>query len=471
MTALFRKSVVHNYTGEGMDEMEFCEAESNVNDLVQEYRQYEDAEAAAQAAAPPSPASLELVQRALDASSQEQRDAVPLLGKAIEAWKKEKLADDELAGLYSLRAKAYQREGDAQKAEADLAAEAHDRVGDAIRARNAAADRALALYATANADAVAETRRVFAQKSKPVSNNPDDVPLLQELSRKDAELHLALSARLYAKDDDRTDADGALADGLPAFKTYVDDARTRVVADDAEDLGNDQRTKAKKNRALADAAVAGAVSVGLDRRTPTSRNGRARTLWYEFEADGAGQAGGTLAQGDAKVKRRRVGLSVSSRDAPAAQAMPVTTAGTQQTIMVPHAAVDALRPAHSSVPRRAPQPRQALATEPRALPRSTRRRDVARRADASGGGDDAARQALLAELAAARAEVAAASEGAKSAEAEREGLKSEMEAVQRRSEERAAAELARASRNRGILKAALSAVAVAAAAAGSADPR
>ena len=114
---------------------------------------------------------------------------------------------------------------------------------------------------------------------------------------------------------------------------------------------------------------------------------------------------------------------------------------------------------------RAPQPRQALATEPRALPRSTRRRDVARRADASGGGDDAARQALLAELAAARAEVAAASEGAKSAEAEREGLKSEMEAVQRRSEERAAAELARASRNRRILKAALSAVAVAAAAA------
>ena len=40
-----------------------------------------------------------------------------------------------------------------------------------------------------------------------------------------------------------------------------------------------------------------------------------------------------------------------------------------------------------------------------------------------------------------------------------------MEAVQRRSEERAAAELARASRNRRILKAALSAVAVAAAAA------
>ena len=31
------------YTGEGMDEMEFTEAESNMNDLVAEYQQYQDA--------------------------------------------------------------------------------------------------------------------------------------------------------------------------------------------------------------------------------------------------------------------------------------------------------------------------------------------------------------------------------------------------------------------------------------------
>ena len=31
------------YTGEGMDEMEFTEAESNMNDLVSEYQQYQDA--------------------------------------------------------------------------------------------------------------------------------------------------------------------------------------------------------------------------------------------------------------------------------------------------------------------------------------------------------------------------------------------------------------------------------------------
>merc|ERR1711865_1127776 len=31
------------YTGEGMDEMEFTEAESDMNDLVSEYQQYQDA--------------------------------------------------------------------------------------------------------------------------------------------------------------------------------------------------------------------------------------------------------------------------------------------------------------------------------------------------------------------------------------------------------------------------------------------
>jgi tubulin beta len=40
-----RKAFLHWYTGEGMDEMEFTEAESNLNDLVAEYQQYQDATA------------------------------------------------------------------------------------------------------------------------------------------------------------------------------------------------------------------------------------------------------------------------------------------------------------------------------------------------------------------------------------------------------------------------------------------
>ena len=45
-TAMFRrKAFLHWYTGEGMDEMEFTEAESNMHDLVAEYQQYQNAEA------------------------------------------------------------------------------------------------------------------------------------------------------------------------------------------------------------------------------------------------------------------------------------------------------------------------------------------------------------------------------------------------------------------------------------------
>lgn len=43
-TAMFRrKAFLHWYTNEGMEEMEFTEAESNMNDLISEYQQYEEA--------------------------------------------------------------------------------------------------------------------------------------------------------------------------------------------------------------------------------------------------------------------------------------------------------------------------------------------------------------------------------------------------------------------------------------------
>ncbi len=43
-SAMFRrKAFLHWYTGEGMDEMEFTEAESNMQDLVSEYQQYAEA--------------------------------------------------------------------------------------------------------------------------------------------------------------------------------------------------------------------------------------------------------------------------------------------------------------------------------------------------------------------------------------------------------------------------------------------
>ena len=40
-TEMFRKKYhLHWYLGEGMDEMEFTEAESNLNDLISEYSYY-----------------------------------------------------------------------------------------------------------------------------------------------------------------------------------------------------------------------------------------------------------------------------------------------------------------------------------------------------------------------------------------------------------------------------------------------
>ncbi|XVF16773.1 hypothetical protein REPUB_Repub10bG0061100 [Reevesia pubescens] len=45
-TAMFRrKAFLYWYIREGMDEMEFTEVESNMNDRVLEYQQYQDAKA------------------------------------------------------------------------------------------------------------------------------------------------------------------------------------------------------------------------------------------------------------------------------------------------------------------------------------------------------------------------------------------------------------------------------------------
>ena len=39
---MYSQAFLHWYTGEGMDEMEFTEAESNMNDLISEYQQYQE---------------------------------------------------------------------------------------------------------------------------------------------------------------------------------------------------------------------------------------------------------------------------------------------------------------------------------------------------------------------------------------------------------------------------------------------
>ncbi|CAF4324781.1 unnamed protein product, partial [Rotaria magnacalcarata] len=41
-SAMFRWKVFLHYYGEGVDEIELTEAESNMNDLISEYQQYQD---------------------------------------------------------------------------------------------------------------------------------------------------------------------------------------------------------------------------------------------------------------------------------------------------------------------------------------------------------------------------------------------------------------------------------------------
>ena len=45
MVQINQIKTLYYFIGEGMDEMEFTEAESNMNDLVSEYQQYQDATA------------------------------------------------------------------------------------------------------------------------------------------------------------------------------------------------------------------------------------------------------------------------------------------------------------------------------------------------------------------------------------------------------------------------------------------
>lgn len=103
--------------------------------------------------------------------------------------------------LYSQRAKARMALGDFTGAadDAEVAEVQFKDTGDKIRRVLATADGALARYGSGDvADGVEKMRTVFKMKRTLASTNPDDIALLQELSKKDAELHVAYSAYLYS---------------------------------------------------------------------------------------------------------------------------------------------------------------------------------------------------------------------------------------------------------------------------------
>ena len=191
---------------------------------------------------------------------------------------------------------------DATRAEADFKA-----IGDRIRRLLSAADSALALYGAGDVpEAVEKMRFTFKNKGVPASNNPDDIPLLQELSRKDAELHLAYAAHLYGAADRRADAETQWESGCIRLEAYVRDGVERREQEAA--LIEEEQRQAQ-GKALRAPSVATnpwntdftAILNGLDPQSPyvTQRPQRSY-FWYKV--------------GEGQIERRDAGNALAEID-------------------------------------------------------------------------------------------------------------------------------------------------------------
>ena len=131
--------------------------------------------------------------------------------------------------LYKNRANDRMRLGRWDDAATDAleAEEQFTTIGDKIRRTLSAADAALALYPSDKEGSVEKMRQVFREKGLPTTNNPDDIPLLQELSRADAELHIAYAADLFANGQ-KTRAKEQWESGCIRLEAYVQDGKARL---------------------------------------------------------------------------------------------------------------------------------------------------------------------------------------------------------------------------------------------------
>lgn len=131
--------------------------------------------------------------------------------------------------LFAYRGRARSRLGDFAGAADDYnrAEKEFKEIGQRIRGFTAAADEAIALYGADEIPAgIEKLRFVFKNRGNPTTNNPDDIPLLQELSRKDAELHLAYAGHLYDAGK-KEKADIQWESGCLRVEAYVQDSIAR----------------------------------------------------------------------------------------------------------------------------------------------------------------------------------------------------------------------------------------------------
>jgi tetratricopeptide (TPR) repeat protein len=165
--------------------------------------------------------------------------------------------------------------------------------GDKIRRVIAAADGAIASYGAGEVQgAVDKMRYVFKTKRTLATNNPDDIALLQELSRKDAELHLAYAAHLYGREQRVVDASRQWESGCVRLETYVVDGKDRyqeerrlreLEAERAESAGKELRLRAESVKTpFVEIDDFRARLNGLDPKNPyvTQRAGQSY-FWYK----------------------------------------------------------------------------------------------------------------------------------------------------------------------------------------------
>ena len=132
--------------------------------------------------------------------------------------------------VYAERCKARMIVGDFAGAasDAEIAEVLFKQTGDKIRRTLAVADGALASYGAGDVEVGVEKMRfVFRTKRSLATSNPDDIALLQELSRRDAELHIAYAAHLYSSQARLIDASRQWESGCVRLETYVVDGTSR----------------------------------------------------------------------------------------------------------------------------------------------------------------------------------------------------------------------------------------------------
>jgi hypothetical protein len=140
------------------------------------------------------------------------------------------------------------------------------------------------LYGSGNEDAGMQLlEKLFRDKAKPSSNNPDDVPLLQELSRADAEGHLAYAAYLHSKGEPSRAAT-QWESGCVRLEAYVRDAADRAEAQQRAELQN----TSPDGQGAGPLAPIMAPLVGLENDSPYV-NQRPGQAYFFYQVDGQAQ--------------------------------------------------------------------------------------------------------------------------------------------------------------------------------------